>query len=75
MTRDSAGNVVLKSTVRTRKTPVYLTAHIDHPGFVVTSVDRSRRVGVEFRVGFTLPTSTMPGWISSTATIGCIVEL
>ena len=55
MTRDSAGNVVLKSTVRTRKMPVFLTAHMDHPGFVVTSVDRSRRVGVEFRGGVHTP--------------------
>lgn len=55
MSRDSAGNVLLKSTVRTRKTPVFLTAHIDHPGFVVTSVDRSRRVGVEFRGGVHAP--------------------
>ena len=55
MTRDKAGNVVLRSVVRTRKTPVVLTAHIDHPGFVVTSVDRSRRVGVEFRGGVHAP--------------------
>jgi endoglucanase len=51
MDRDRAGNVTLRSSVRTRKQPVVLTAHIDHPGFVVTSVDRSRRVGVEFRGG------------------------
>ena len=55
MSRDRAGNVVLKSSVRTRKPPVILTAHIDHPGFVVTSVDRSRRIGVEFRGGVHTP--------------------
>lgn len=55
MTRDSAGNVILRSGIRTRKTPVVLTAHIDHPGFVVTAVDRSRRVGVEFRGGVHAP--------------------
>ncbi len=55
--RDAAGNVLITRRDAPRgKTapPVLVTAHLDHPAFVVTSVgrgDRAGTVGLEFRGG------------------------
>jgi endoglucanase len=47
---DRHGNLLLTQKGRRRRAPVVAVAHTDHPGFVVTGVDR-REVEVEFRGG------------------------
>ena len=47
---DSGGNVLVTQKGRKRKPLVFAVAHMDHPAFVVTSID-GRRVGFEFRGG------------------------
>ncbi len=48
--RDAAGNVLVKSGTADGVPPLVLVAHLDHPGFVVTSVDAGE-VSLEFRGG------------------------
>lgn len=52
--RDSAGNLVLTQRGRKRRSPVFAVAHMDHPAFVLTSVDGAA-AGFEFRGGVTAP--------------------
>jgi endoglucanase len=47
---DSGGNVLITQKGRKSRPPVFAVAHMDHPAFVVTSVEGSR-VGFEFRGG------------------------
>jgi putative aminopeptidase FrvX len=47
---DSGGNVLVTQKGRKTRPPVFAVAHMDHPAFVVTSVE-GRRVGFEFRGG------------------------
>jgi endoglucanase len=47
---DSGGNVLITQKGRKTRPPVFAVAHMDHPAFVVTSVEGSR-VGFEFRGG------------------------
>lgn len=47
---DRHGNLWLTQARRNRRAPLWVTAHMDHPGFLVTSVD-GREAEVEFRGG------------------------
>ena len=52
--RDLAGNVIIERARRPARggpRPVYITAHLDHPAFVVTSVIDARTIELEFRGG------------------------
>ena len=52
LTRDKFGNLTVKRTGARSKTPIYFTAHLDHPAFVVTDVlDMGKRIQAEFRGG------------------------
>jgi len=54
--RDRAGNLLITAkpgtagTKRARR-PIVITAHLDHPAFVVTNVEDDRSIGLEFRGG------------------------
>ena len=48
--RDEAGNLVLSAKSEPAGDPVYITAHLDHPGFVVDRVE-GRTVHLWFRGG------------------------
>ena len=47
---DGHGNLWISQVRRSRRAPLFVTAHMDHPGFLVTAVD-GRDVAVEFRGG------------------------
>jgi len=55
--RDKAGNLIIERAGRPRPPakgavpPVYVTAHLDHPAFVVTRALNTRTVELEFRGG------------------------
>jgi putative aminopeptidase FrvX len=51
--RDKAGNLIISIKGRAPKNPppLYITAHMDHPAFVVTNCDDDREVELEFRGG------------------------
>ncbi len=52
--RDRAGNLLITRTDRPRRggpDPIYITAHLDHPAFVVRAVLDERRLELEFRGG------------------------
>ena len=50
--RDRYGNIELRQRLRAaRQRPLYFTAHMDHPAFVVKDVAESRRLIAEFRGG------------------------
>ncbi len=53
MRRDGAGNMIIlvKGQGRGRRRPVYLTAHLDHPAFVVRAAPQRGLVELEFRGG------------------------
>jgi endoglucanase len=48
---DRAGNLVITTTPRPAGRPVFFTAHLDHPAFVVREPPRGRDVELEFRGG------------------------
>lgn len=48
--RDRAGNLLITRKTRSRKAPILITAHLDHPGFVVRSID-GMELELEFRGG------------------------
>ena len=48
--RDRAGNLLITRKTRSRKPPILITAHLDHPGFVVKSIN-GRDLELEFRGG------------------------
>jgi len=50
--RDRHGNLVVRRTEPFASgAPVYITAHLDHPGFVVDAVEDDRRLVLAFRGG------------------------
>ena len=49
--RDADGNLLITSRNRSRKAPLLFTAHLDHPGFVVSEVLDDRTLIAEFRGG------------------------
>jgi putative aminopeptidase FrvX len=51
---DSGGNLLITQKGRKRKAPLLAVAHMDHPAFVITSVEGSE-AGFEFRGGVTAP--------------------
>ncbi len=52
LTRDRFGNLTVKRRGARSKSPIYLTAHLDHPAFAITDVlDAGRHVQAEFRGG------------------------
>lgn len=52
LTRDALGNLTVKRKGARSKSPVYFTAHLDHPAFAVTEVlDVGKRIQAEFRGG------------------------
>lgn len=50
LTVDSGGNLLITQKGRKRRAPVVAVAHMDHPAFVITSVDDDV-IGFEFRGG------------------------
>lgn len=56
LVRDKAGNLLIRSKGRggKGKLPIYVTAHLDHPAFVVQAID-GRHVELEFRGGVNDP--------------------
>ena len=48
--RDRAGNLLIRRRNPSRRAPILITAHLDHPGFVLTSVS-DRDLTLEFRGG------------------------
>jgi endoglucanase len=55
LSRDKAGNLLIRSTRKSsRRKPIFITAHLDHPAFVVASVDENE-VELEFRGGVNDP--------------------
>lgn len=48
--RDAVGNIILEPRTRTRRTRVWMTAHLDHPAFVAT-YQEGRRLHFDFRGG------------------------
>ncbi len=50
LTRDAFGNLLLQRRGVTRDRPIYFTAHLDHPAFVVTAVE-GKQVIADFRGG------------------------
>ncbi|MHC4211283.1 MAG: M20/M25/M40 family metallo-hydrolase, partial [Planctomycetota bacterium] len=51
MRRDATGNLVITRTGKPPVHPVFITAHIDHPAFVVRKVIDDRSLELEFRGG------------------------
>lgn len=60
--RDAAGNVIItpapaaaskrhRAASHPRPDPVFITAHLDHPAFIVTGVEPGGALGLEFRGG------------------------
>ncbi len=48
---DEFGNLVLTQRRRSRRKPVWITAHMDHPGFLLTGQIDQDRFHYEFRGG------------------------
>ncbi len=48
---DASGNLVITRKGRSRRPPVWITAHMDHPGFVLTEKLPGGRFAYEFRGG------------------------
>ena len=52
LTRDALGNLTVKRKRARSKSPIYFTAHLDHPAFAVTEVlDVGKHIQAEFRGG------------------------
>ena len=51
MHADKAGNLIITQKRRSYKQPICITAHMDHPAFVVRKLLSSREVELEFRGG------------------------
>lgn len=51
LSRDRYGNLLLKRVGARSRKPIYFTAHMDHPAFVVTEQLGPRRVLTDFRGG------------------------
>ena len=53
--RDAAGNVIITTGGPRANRPIFLTAHLDHPAFVVRRTVEPRTVELEFRGGVREP--------------------
>ncbi len=51
LSRDRAGNLLLKQIRPSSKKPIYITAHLDHPAFVMRKQIDENRIEMEFRGG------------------------
>jgi len=51
LNRDHFGNLILRQTKRSSKNPIYITAHLDHPAFVVRKQLDEFHLEMEFRGG------------------------
>ena len=51
LNRDQFGNLILRQTKRSSKKPIYITAHLDHPAFVVRKQIDEQHLEMEFRGG------------------------
>jgi endoglucanase len=51
LTRDRFGNLLLKQNRSSSKKPIYITAHLDHPAFVVRRQIDEQHLEMEFRGG------------------------
>lgn len=53
LTRDKVGNLLIARTSKAgnRRKPLFITAHLDHPAFVVRKVTDERTIELEFRGG------------------------
>ena len=49
--KDRFGNILLTQTRKSSKKPIYITAHLDHPAFVVRKQVDDRHLEMEFRGG------------------------
>jgi endoglucanase len=49
--RDKFGNLLLQQTRKSKKKPIYITAHLDHPAFVVRKQIDDQHLEMEFRGG------------------------
>ena len=49
--RDKDGNLLITSKKRSRTRPLLFTAHLDHPGFVISEIIDKRTAVAEFRGG------------------------
>jgi putative aminopeptidase FrvX len=49
--RDRAGNLIITRTARRKGKPIFITGHLDHPGFVIRRVLDDRTLELEFRGG------------------------
>ncbi|MDG1137310.1 MAG: hypothetical protein P8N28_03525, partial [Phycisphaerales bacterium] len=49
--RDKFGNLILTQTRKSSKKPVFITAHLDHPAFVVRKQIDDQHLEMEFRGG------------------------
>ena len=49
--RDAAGNLIIRRRGRRAGRPIFLTAHLDHPAFVVRRLIDERTIELEFRGG------------------------
>ena len=49
--KDTFGNLLLTQTRNSSKKPIYITAHLDHPAFVVRKQIDDQRIEMEFRGG------------------------
>ena len=52
---DSFGNLLLKQNRKSKKRPIYITAHLDHPAFVVRKQIDETHLELEFRGGVADP--------------------
>jgi endoglucanase len=48
---DSAGNLIITCTNKRKGRPIFITAHLDHPAFVVRRMIDAKTVELEFRGG------------------------
>jgi putative aminopeptidase FrvX len=49
--QDRFGNLLIKQTRKSTKKPIYITAHLDHPAFIVSKQIDDQHLEMEFRGG------------------------
>ncbi len=71
LARDRYGNLYITQNRQLRSAPIWLTAHMDHPGFVATSVDGST-IAWEFRGGVRdeYYSGAVVEWLDKTEVVG-----
>ena len=54
--RDAGGNMIItQGRSAGKRRPLFITAHMDHPAFVVSQIHSERRIDLEFRGGVSPP--------------------